>query len=83
MSNVMWRRNAVTALLAAVAATATDGALGFIAIFSIGLGLLITAGLFGVAALGLAPSAAQIAPLLAALTAVGLLIAGFTITGVF
>lgn len=57
--------------------------LGFIAIFSIGLGLLITAGLFGVAALGLAPSAAQIAPLLAARTAVGLLIAGFTITGVF
>jgi hypothetical protein len=70
MSNVMWRRNA-------------DGALGFIAIFSIGLGLLITAGLFGVAALGLAPSAARIAPLLAALTAVGLLIAGFTITRVF
>jgi hypothetical protein len=143
MSNVMWHRNAVAALLAAVAATATDGAyaalirsqnatpptagvvpflvtyiaavavagvlsaglilqerrtlaktllvsaaagsaaLGFIAIFSIGLGLLITAGLFGVAALGLAPSAARIAPLLAALTAVGLVIAGFTITGVF
>ena len=134
----MWHRNAVAGLLAAVAATATDGAylalirsqnatppnagvvpflvtyiaavavagvlsaglilqerrtlaktllvsaaLGFIAIFSIGLGLLITAGLFGVAALGLAPSAARIAPLLAALTAVGLVIAGFTITGVF
>jgi hypothetical protein len=45
MSNVMWRRNAVAALLAAVAATATDGALGFIGIFSIGLGLLINAGL--------------------------------------
>jgi len=41
----MWRRNAVAALLAAVAATATDGALGFIGIFSIGFGLLINAGL--------------------------------------
>lgn len=143
VSSVIWRRNAVAALVASIAATATDGAyltlirsqdgtpphpavvpflvvyiagvavagaasvvlilrdhrgtaktvltaaaagsaaLGFLAIFSIGLGLLITAGLFGMAAFGMAPTAARMPQLMAALGAVGLLIAGFTVTGVF
>jgi hypothetical protein len=68
---------------AAVAAAA----LGFIAIFSIGLALLITAGLLGLAARSCAPTTSsltrRIATLFGALAAIGLLIAGFTFAGVF
>jgi hypothetical protein len=70
-----------------IAAAAGSGALGFLGIFSIGLGLLITAGLLLLAAFGFEPHRRHpgdwIAPLVGAGGAVGLLVAGFAITGVF
>ena len=66
-----------------VAAAAGCGALGILAIFSIGLGLLITAGLLAMAALGVAPQASRLPQLAGALGAIGVLVAGFTLTGVF
>jgi len=72
-----------TAKTVLMAAATGSAALGFLAIFSIGLGLLITAGLFGMAAYGMAPTASRMPQLIAALGALGFLIAGFTVTGVF
>lgn len=66
-----------------MAAAAGSAALGFLAIFSIGLALVITAGLFGMAAFGVAPTAPRLPQFVAALGAIGLLIAGLTVTGVF
>jgi hypothetical protein len=70
-----------------VTAAAGAGALGFLGIFSIGLGLLITAGLLVLAAFGFAPHARRAgdwkAPLVGAIGAVAVLVAGFTISGVF
>ena len=72
-----------TAKTLLVAAAAGSAALGFLAIFSIGLALVITAGLFGMAAFGVAPTAPRLPQFVAALGAIGLLIAGLTVTGVF
>jgi hypothetical protein len=70
-----------------ITAAAGAGALGFLGIFSIGLGLLITAGLLLLAAFGFAPHARRPgdwkAPLAGAVGAVAVLVAGFTISGVF
>jgi drug/metabolite transporter (DMT)-like permease len=70
-----------------ITAAAGSGALGFIGIFSIGLGLLITAGLLLLATFGFEPHPRQpgdwIAPLIGAVGAVVVLIACFTISGVF
>jgi hypothetical protein len=66
-----------------VAAAAGIAALGFLAIFSIGLGLVITAGVFGMAAFGVAPTAPRLPEFVGALGAIGLLIVGFAVTGVF
>jgi drug/metabolite transporter (DMT)-like permease len=70
-----------------IAAAAGSGALGFLGIFSIGLGLLITAGLLLLAAFGFEPHARRPgdwkAPLVGAVGAVAILVAGFTISGVF
>jgi hypothetical protein len=74
------RESAKTMLVAAAAGSAV---LGIVAIFSIGLGLVITAGLLWMAASGVAPTAARMPRVVAALGAVGILIAGFTVTGVF
>ena len=64
-----------------------SGALGFLGIFSIGLGLLITAGLLLLAAFGFESHArrpgAGVARLVGAVGAVAVLIAGFVLTGVF
>ena len=70
-----------------ITAAAGSGALGFIGIFSIGLGLLITAGLLVLAVFGFESHARRPGdwkgPLVGAVSAVVILIAGFTITGVF
>lgn len=70
-----------------ITAAAGSGGLGFIGIFSIGLGLLITAGLLLLAVFGFEPHARRPgdwkAPLVGAVSAVVILIAGFTLTGVF
>ena len=68
-------------------AAAGSGALGFLGIFSIGLGLLITAGLLLLAVFGFEPHARRpgdwIVPLVGAVSAVVILIAGFTLAGMF
>lgn len=70
-----------------VSATTASAALGFLAIFSIGLALLITAGLMGSAALRLEqidPSSRNWLPaLVGSVTAIAVLIAGFIVSGVF
>jgi hypothetical protein len=74
---------AKTAFLAAAAGSAT---LGFIGIFSIGLALLITAGLLSVAAgtVGPIPSARPwLWPVLCSLIAMVVLIGGFFVIGTF
>lgn len=66
-----------------VATAAGSAGLGFIAIFSIGLGMLVAAGFFAAAAAGVATTAGRTPQVLGALSAIGLLVAGFTVTGVF
>ena len=70
-----------------ITAGAGSAALGFLGIFSIGLGLLITAGLLLLAAFGFEPHARRRgdwkAPLVGAVGAIAVLVAGFTISGVF
>jgi hypothetical protein len=77
-------RSAETLLVAAATASA---ALGFISIVSIGLALLITAGLLAVATTRVAArhrhSIAWMPPVLAGLGAVAVLIVGFFLTGTF
>jgi hypothetical protein len=77
----------VTADAVLISAAAGGGALGFLGIFSIGLGLLMAAGLLLLAAFGVEPHARRPgdwkAPLMGAVGAVAVLIAGFTVTGVF
>lgn len=81
------RRQSRTADVVLISAAAGSGALGFIGIFSIGLALLITAGLLLLAAFGFEPHARRPGdwklPLVGAVGAVAILIAGFTLTGVF
>ena len=76
-----------TADVVLITAAAGSGALGFLGIFSIGLGLLVTAGLLLLAAFGFETHARRPGdwkvPLVGAVAAVAILIAGFTITGVF
>lgn len=83
---ILWgKRPAATVVL--VAAMTGSAALGFLAIFSIGLALLITATLLAVAAFGVAPEHRQRVPwpgaLLGASVALAVLISGFAATGVF
>ena len=70
-----------------VSATTASAALGFLAIFSIGLALLITAGLLGAAAFRLEqtipPSRTWLPALAGSVTAIGVLIAGFIVSHVF
>lgn len=70
-----------------VSATTASAALGVLAIFSIGLALLITAALMGVSAFRLehtVPRPTRWLPaLLGSAFAIGLLIAGFALSGVF
>jgi hypothetical protein len=70
-----------------VSATTASAALGFLAIFSIGLALLITAGLMGAAALRLEqniPSSRSWRPaLVGSVVAIAVLITGFVVSGVF
>ncbi len=70
-----------------IAAAAGSGALGFLGIFSIGLGLLVTAGCLLLAAFGFEPHARRPgdwkAPIVGAVGAIAVLVAGFTISGVF
>jgi hypothetical protein len=70
-----------------VSATTASAALGFLAIFSIGLALLITAGLMGAAALRLdqtLPSSRSWRPaLIGSVIPIAVLIAGFVVSGVF
>jgi hypothetical protein len=77
----------VAAQTVLVSATAGSAALGFLAIFSIGLALIITAALLASAAIGPAPganrSAGWVPPLVGALAAIAILVAGFTLSGVF
>ena len=84
---LIFRGRSATADIVLISATAGAGALGFLGIFSIGLGLVITAGLLLLAAFGFEPHARRpgdwIAPLVGAVSAVAILIAGFTLTGVF
>jgi hypothetical protein len=81
------RGRSATADVVLISAAAGSGALGFLGIFSIGLGLLITAGLLLLAAFGFEPHARRpgdwIAPLVGAVGAVAVLVAGFVLTGVF
>lgn len=68
------------------AAAAGSGALGFLAIFSVGAPLLVAGGLIAAAHFSI-PSgrstAAWASPLAGALVAIAVLIAGFTVAGVF
>ncbi len=68
-----------------VAAMTGSAALGFLAIFSIGLALLVTAALLAVAVLGVAQNhqhrIAWPGALVGATVALGVLIAGFAATG--
>jgi hypothetical protein len=70
-----------------VSATTASAALGFLAIFSIGLALLITAALLAAAAVRLEqilPSSRNWLPaLVGSVTAIAVLILGFVISGVF
>jgi hypothetical protein len=70
-----------------VSATTASAALGFLAIFSIGLALLITAGLTGSAALRLeqlVPTSRRWQPaLVGSFSAIVVLVAGFVVSGVF
>ena len=81
------RGRSATAELVLITAAAGSGALGFLGIFSIGLGLLITAALLLLAAFGFEPHARRPgdwkAPLVGAVGAIAVLVAGFTLTGVF
>ena len=81
------RGRSATAELVLITAAAGSGALGFLGIFSIGLGLLITAGLLLLAAFGFEPHTRRPgdwkAPLVGAVGAIAVLVAGFTLTGVF
>ncbi len=84
---LIFRGRSETAYLVLVTAAAGSGALGFLGIFSIGLGLLLTAGLLLLAAIGFESDARLPrdwkAPLAGALGAIAVLVAIFTITGVF
>ena len=70
-----------------VSATTASAALGFLAIFSIGIALLITAGLLAAAAFRLEqilPSSRSWLPaLVGSVTAILVLVAGFVSSGVF
>jgi len=81
------RGRSATADIVLITAAAGSGALGFLGIFSIGLGLLITAGLLLLAAFGFEPQARRPgdwkAPLVGAVGAIAVLVTGFTLTGVF
>lgn len=81
------RERSATAEVVLITAAAGSGALGFLGIFSIGLGLLVAAGLLLLAAFGFEPHARRPgdwkAPLVGAVGAIAVLIAGFTVTGVF
>ena len=78
------RRAAVTPMVSAAVAA---GSVGFLAIFSVGLPLLVAACLLAVAAVSVAaptsPSMSRVPSLIGALAAVAILIGGFTLTGVF
>lgn len=81
------RGRSATAEVVLISAAAGSGALGFLGIFSIGLGLLITAGLLLLAVFGFEPHARRpggwAAPTAGAVGAIAILVAGFTLTGVF
>lgn len=81
------RGRRATADVVLISAAAGSGALGFVGIFSIGLGLLLTAGLLLLAAFGFEEHARGSgdwkAPLAGAAGAIAVLVAIFTITGVF
>jgi hypothetical protein len=69
-----------------VSATTGSAALGFLGIFSIGMGLLVTAGLLGAAAVSLERTtrpATRLPAIVGSLTAIAILIAGFVVSGVF
>jgi hypothetical protein len=69
------------------AATAGSAALGFLAIFSIGIALVIASGFLASAVIALSPERRPVTKwvpsLVAAVVAVGVLVAGLTLTGVF
>ncbi len=69
------------------AATAGSAATGFLAIFSIGIALVIAAGFLASAVFALSaegrPATGWVPSLVAAAIAVGVLVAGLTVTGVF
>jgi hypothetical protein len=85
-ASILWGKRTAATVFWATAMTGS-AALGFLAIFSIGLALLITAALLALAVFGVAPKHQQrIAwpgALLGASVALGVLIAGFAATGVF
>jgi hypothetical protein len=69
-----------------VSATTASAALGFLGIFSIGIALLVAAGLLGAAAVSLERTtrpATRLPAILGSVTAIAILIAGFTLSGVF
>jgi hypothetical protein len=70
-----------------VSATTASAALGFLAIFSIGLALLITAGLLAAAAVRLEQilpsSRSRLPAVVGSATAIAVLVSGFVISGVF
>lgn len=84
---LIFRGRSTTADVVLVTAAAGSGALGFLGIFSIGLGLLVTAGLLLLAAFGFEQHARRPgdwkAPLIGAVGAIAVLVAILTITGVF
>lgn len=86
-AGLILRERTTAARTVLIAAAAGSAALGFLAIFSIGLALLITAGLLSMSALGISARAQPPMPwgtlLLGVLLAVGILVGGFTIAGVF
>ena len=81
------RAHTTAARTVLIAAAAGSAALGFLAIFSIGLALLITAGLLTISSLGVSARTQPPTPwgtlLLGVLLAVGILVGGFTVAGVF
>jgi hypothetical protein len=84
---LIFRGRSATASVVLITAAAGSGALGLVGIFSIGLGLLLTAGLLVLAAFGFESDARLTrdwkAPLAGVVGAIALLVAIFTITGVF
>ena len=81
------RRRGRAAAGVLVTAAVASGALGFLAIFSVGIGLLVGACLLAVAAAGVtkrdSASVPWVPTSLGAATALGVLIGGFTLTGAF